>query len=186
MTSKQQHKNQKNNMQDNRNKNRRHSNSKSRPNGRETIEDILPSSQILEKFEDAIPGSVDKLIKMAQQEQEHRHNWQERYLASHNVTYRVGQFFGVAYNAGLLYLVYSLIESGEKSLALNIFSINAAIMVFAILATTIERKIFSRRPSRFNNIRSKRKPQARADQANRGPREPREVREPREPRENRR
>ena len=59
-------------MQDNRNKNRRHSNSKSRPNGRETIEDILPSSQILEKFEDAIPGSVDKLIKMAQQEQEHR------------------------------------------------------------------------------------------------------------------
>ena len=180
-------------MQDNRNKNRRPSNSKGRPNGRETIEDILPSSQILEKFEDAVPGSVDKLIQMAKQEQEHRHSWQESYLASHTVTYRVGQFFGVAYNIGLLYVVYKMFESGEKDLALTIFSINAAIMVFAILATTIERKIFSRRPSRFNNNRSKRKPQSRGgDQANRGPREPREAREPREgreprePRENRR
>ena len=42
--------------------------------------EIIPSSHILEKFEEAIPGSVDTLISMAQKEQNHRHNWQDKYL----------------------------------------------------------------------------------------------------------
>jgi hypothetical protein len=84
---------------------------------------------------------------MAKKEQEHRHGWQSKYLTSHNFTYRIGQLFGFIYNIALLYVVYDLITSGEKDLGLKIFAINAALMIFLILITTIERRIFSRRPS---------------------------------------
>ena len=150
-------------MPDNRNNNRRSSNSRNK----ESIEDVLPSSQILEKFEDAVPGSVDNLIEMAEKEQEHRHEWQERYLSSYNLTFRFGQLVGLIYNLGLLCIIYKLINSGDKELALQLFAINAAIMAFAILATTIERKIFSRRPAKYGNrSSSKRRPQHR-NQSNR-------------------
>ncbi len=153
-------------MQDNRNQNRRH-------NNKENIKDVLPSSQILEKFEDAVPHSVEKLINMAKKEQEHRHEWQSKYLASYNLTYRAGQFFGLVYNIALLYVVYDLISSGEKDLGVKIFTINALVMIFAILATTIERKVFSRRPSnrfRNNNRNDKRLPKKEGNR-NKNPRE---------------
>lgn len=132
-------------MQNNRNRkpSGRRDNFSRRP---ETIEDILPSSEILEKFEDAVPGSVAQLIEMAENEQKHRHNWQDNYLKSHNISTRIGQVCGVIYNVALLGVVYNLINSGEKELAMNIFSINAAVIAFVILVTTFERRVFSRRP----------------------------------------
>lgn len=164
-------------MQNNRNK--RPNNFRS-PRGRESLEEILPSSPILEKFEDAIPGSVESLIDMAKKEQEHRHDWQSKYLKSHNISTRIGQVFGLVYNLGLLYVVYDLINTGEKELAIKLFTINAALMMFAILVTTFERKVFSRRPrvrGREEN-RTSRNPNQRRDSN----REPKEVREPRRPR----
>ena len=112
----------------------------------ETIENILPSSEILEKFEDAVPGSVSDLIEMARTEQKHRHNWQEKYLNSHNLSTRIGQICGLVYNVILLGVVYKLINSGEKELAMNLFKINAAVIAFVVVVTTFERRVFSRRP----------------------------------------
>ena len=128
-------------MQENRNNRHRHNNRSHNRDGNN-----LPSSEILEKFEDAVPGSVEKIIQMAEKEQTHRHAWQDKYIKSHNLTYRLGQICGLAYNAGLLYLVYDLVQSGEQTLALKLFLINAGIIAFAIIATATERKIFSRRP----------------------------------------
>lgn len=112
----------------------------------ETIQDILPSSEILEKFEDAVPGSVDQLIRMAEKEQNHRHAWQDKYLKSHNFSIRLGQICGLVYNILLLGVIYNLINAGEKHLALKLFTINAAVIVFVIVVTTFERRVFSRRP----------------------------------------
>ncbi|MBM5782720.1 MAG: DUF2335 domain-containing protein [Pelagibacterales bacterium] len=129
-------------MQNNRNRNNR--------NNKEEIH--LPSSQILEKFEDAVPNSVERLVEMAQKEQKHRHDWQDRYLSSHNFSYRSGQLFGLIYNLGILYLVYSLFKEGDKSSAIKLFLINAAVVTFAIVFTTFERRIFTRRPEKkFKN-----------------------------------
>ncbi|NBV05751.1 MAG: DUF2335 domain-containing protein [Proteobacteria bacterium] len=142
MTLKKQNKIQKNKMQNNRNRRNDYKNSR-KP---ETIKDIIPSSEILEKFEDALPGSVAQLIDMAEKEQRHRHNWQDRYLKSHNISSRIGKACGLSYNIALLYLIYNLINSGEKELALKLFSINAAVTAFVIIITTFERRVFSRRP----------------------------------------
>jgi len=132
----------------------RNNNRNRKPSGRrdnfsrqpETIENILPSSEILEKFEDAIPGSVAQLIEMARSEQRHRHNWQDKYLKSHNISTRLGQICGLIYNLVLLCVVYNLINAGEKELAMNLFAINAVVIFFAIIITTFERRVFSRRP----------------------------------------
>lgn len=142
-------------MQENRNRNHRHHN-RSRNDS-----PTLPSSEILEKFEDAIPGSIEKIIHMAEKEQTHRHAWQDKYLKAHNLTYRLGQIAGLSYNIGLLYLVYTLVQDGENTLALKLFLINAGLIAFAIIATAAERRIFSRRPQfrkRGNNDRRKHSP----------------------------
>ena len=112
----------------------------------DSIQDILPSSEILEKFEDAVPGSVNQLISMAEKEQNQRHEWQNQYLKSHNCTTRIGQFCGLIYNVALLAVAYRLITLGEKDLALKLFFINATVMMFVVIVTTFERRVFSRRP----------------------------------------
>ena len=85
---------------------------------------ILPSSRVLESYEDIAPGSVNKLIDMAKKEQEHRHAWQDKYLRFHSFSYKTGLIFGFIYNVALLYLIYDLIKEGNQSLALKLFIIN--------------------------------------------------------------
>lgn len=131
-------------MQNNRNrKPPRKDNFSKRP---ETLQYILPSSEILEKFEDAVPGSVADLITMAEKEQNHRHSWQDKYLKSHNFNTRLGYICGLLYNIALLAIVYKLIRVEEKDLAMQLFYINAGTMIFIALLTTFERRVFSRRP----------------------------------------
>lgn len=130
-------------MQNNRNRRPRRDNF-SRKN--ESPENILPSSEILEKFEDAIPGSVAQLIEMAEKEQRQRHNWQSKYLTSHTLTTRIGQACGLIYNIALLGIIYNLIGSGEKELALKLFITNTVLIAFVVIVTTFERRVFSRRP----------------------------------------
>lgn len=102
------------------------------------------------------------LIELTKKEQEYRHQWQEKYLNAHNFSFRLGQFFGLIYNLGLLYLAYDLIKDGEKTLAFKILALNFGIIAFAILVTAIERKVLSRKPprkmhnnKRFNNNRDR-------------------------------
>lgn len=130
-------------MRNNRNRKPRRDDSSRR---NESLENVIPSSEILEKFEDAVPGSVAEIIEMAAKEQKHRHSWQDNYLKTHTITTRLGQFCALAYNIVLLGLVYKLINSGEKDLALKLFTINAALISFVVIITTFERRVFSRRP----------------------------------------
>ena len=103
-----------------------------------------------------------ELSDLTKKEQDYRHQWQEKYLRTHNFSFRLGQFFGLIYNLAVLYLVYDLIKDGEKTLALKILILNFGIIAFAILVTAIERKILSRKPARrmhnnkrFNNNRDR-------------------------------
>ncbi len=130
-------------MQNNRNKR-----SPRRDNSRrnDSIQDVMPSSEILEQFEDAVPTSVADLIKMAEKEQKHRHNWQDNYLKSHSFTTRLGQVCGLIYNLFLLSFISKVYSEGDKEFALKIFLGNVVLMAFVALITTFERRVFSRRP----------------------------------------
>ena len=94
-------------------------------------------------------GPSAEAVSLTKKEQDNRHKIQGRYLT----TYRIGQFFGFIYNLALLYLVYDLIKNGEKTLALQIFALNTAIIAFVILTFLIERKLFSRRMDHKRNNR---------------------------------
>ena len=86
--------------------------------------------------------------ELVKKEQDYRHQWQIKYLMSNVFSFRLGQLFGLIYNLAVLYLVYDLIGDGEKELAVKIFAINAAVIIFALLVTSIERKVLSRKPPR--------------------------------------
>ncbi len=92
--------------------------------------------------------SSPQLSDLTKKEQEHRHQWQDKYLRSNAISLRIGQVFGLLYNLALLAVVYDLIKDGEKDLALKIFFGNLAIIAFALLVTSLERKISSRKPPR--------------------------------------
>lgn len=90
------------------------------------------------------------LFELTKKEQEHRHQWQDKYLKNNGTFFRLGQVFGLIYNLAILYVVFELAKAGEKTLALKIFALNIALIVFALIFTSIERKISSRKPQRRN------------------------------------
>jgi len=93
-------------------------------------------------------SSLSDLVK---KEQDYRHKWQDKYLTTNNFNFRLGQVCGLIYNLALLYLIYDLIQGGEKNLALKLFVGNLAIIAFALLVTSIERRVLSRKPPRRNH-----------------------------------
>jgi uncharacterized membrane protein len=149
-----------NRRQDNRNN--RSNNQKGGLQGKNP-NNLLPSPKILESYENISAGSVNKLIEMTKKEQEHRHAWQEKYLKFHNFSYKLGLVFGFIYNIALLVLISNLIKDGNQSLALKLFTINAGLLVFAIVVTTIERRIVTRKPPRRmqNSSKKERQPSLR-------------------------
>lgn len=88
------------------------------------------------------------LATLTKKEQDYRHKWQDKFIKTSSTTFRLGQFFGLIYNLAILYVVYDLIQLGEKSLAIKIFALNLALIAFAVLVTSIERKILTRKPAR--------------------------------------
>jgi len=111
-----------------------------------------------ERDHDRETSPVNELTK---KEQAYRHNWQDKFLRSNTLTFRLGQIFGLVYHLAVLYLVYSLVQSGDRDLALKVLALNVALVAFAILVTAVERKILSRKParkSRDKNFKPRGKP----------------------------
>ena len=116
--------------------------------------------------------------ELVKKEQDYRHKWQSKYLMSNVFSFRLGQIFGLIYNLAVLYLVYDLIQGDEKELAVKIFAINAAVIIFALLVTSIERKVLSRKPPR--RMRNDKRPGNR-NHANRNNNRDRDSRDNRRP-----
>lgn len=86
--------------------------------------------------------------ELARKEQDHRHKWQDNYLKNNTFTFRSGQVFGFIYNMAVLALVYDLIQKEQQDLAIKIFFGNIALIIIALLITTVERRIAGRKPRR--------------------------------------
>jgi hypothetical protein len=116
-------------------------------------------------------------LNLIKKEQDYRHKWQDKYTKSTSTTFRLGQICGLTYNLALLYLVYDLVQDGEKDLAFKLFVLNLVIIGFGLLVTSVERKILFRKPARKSRNDNKRLNRNNSSQ-NRS-REPREIRKPR-------
>lgn len=104
---------------------------------------------------------------LIKKEQDYRHKWQDKFIKSNTLTFRLGQVFGLVYNLAVLYVVYTLIQDGEKTLALKIFAANLALIAFAILVTGVERKVLNRKPARKGRDGKNFKPRGRNDRNDR-------------------
>lgn len=65
-----------------------------------------------------------------------------------SLSFRLGQVFSFGYNLAVIYLVYTLIQQGEKDLALKIFFGNLMLIAFALILTFFSNKAFAERSSR--------------------------------------
>ena len=56
---------------------------------------ILPSPAILKEYNDVAEGAAERLMEMAEIEQEHRHEWELGALAAYDRNFRLGQKCGL-------------------------------------------------------------------------------------------
>ncbi len=98
---------------------------------------------------------------MKDQQEQHRqhrhHNHRENsHQSNRNNSFkrsnskRFGQVFGLIYNIALIYFVADLAKSGNEKLALEIFAINAAVVIFAAL---LNKRSSKNRDDRRKNFR---------------------------------
>lgn len=55
----------------------------------------LPPPGVLQGYEDVVPGAAERIIAMAESEQNHRHHIQRESTNKHYAFRRTGQFFGL-------------------------------------------------------------------------------------------
>lgn len=114
---------------------------------------ILPSPGILESYEEISPGSVNKILEMAKQEQDHRHAWENKYLKSMSYTTRVGQLLGFALAIILIYSALALHNDENIMLAAVIVFSGFAFLMIAALTSANSRRHINRPKRGFNSNR---------------------------------
>jgi uncharacterized membrane protein len=63
---------------------------------------ILPAPSILQAYEDIAEGSMERLLEMAEAEQIHRHEWENKALAAYVKAHRIGQISGLVIASTIL------------------------------------------------------------------------------------
>lgn len=117
----------------------------SRPADKRRSHMILPPPSILENIEQVSPGSVAILMDMAEREQEHRHDWENRYLQEYIRTHKRGQLFGLVISLVVVASAFYLAMAG-KIVSAGVLSLSGfGALAFASLASAIDRK-FQHKP----------------------------------------
>jgi uncharacterized membrane protein len=72
--------------------------------------DILPPPSILESYEEAAPGIVEKFGYILKLEQQHRHKLERKFYRSMARSMLIGQFLSAALAGGLIYAAIALVD----------------------------------------------------------------------------
>lgn len=78
---------------------------------------LLPAADVIQEYEYALEGSGDRLLAMAESEQQHRQAWENHYLRSQIKSQRIGQLFGLAIAFATIAVVVSFANAGQEILA---------------------------------------------------------------------
>jgi len=113
---------------------------------------LLPPAELLEKYERVSPGSSKEIIKLVQQEQEHRHSLQKKYLFH----YRLGQFFGLGYGIYLMYLIFDLFKAGQTNAAYILTAMFGFLIVLILQQYREDRTAAAKRNEQRNNYNNNR------------------------------
>lgn len=93
----------------------------------------LPAPADLEHFNDIVPGSADRILRMAEAEGEHARKMQSRSVTWTIITTILGQFFGFGIACGGLYGSYLLALAGHPWVAATMAGGSLATIVLGFL-----------------------------------------------------
>jgi len=109
---------------------------------------MLPPPHILQEYERLSEGATERLIEMAEIEQEHRHEWEDNCLRSATKSHRIGQIFGLIMTLAIVFAAYDLDIKGNKQLAMVIASGGFVLLIINSMAAIITRRM-GRKPRKF-------------------------------------
>lgn len=115
---------------------------------KKTIE-ILPSPELLERYDDLVEGSAEMILSMFEREQKHRHHWESRALKVHSTSTILGQVLGFFIAVAVFVSASVIGVYGDKMLGATIWVFGICIIVMAALVwsyakTLGQRPLFGR------------------------------------------
>ena len=77
----------------------------------------FPPPSILQEYEYATEGAADRILEMAEVEQDRRNDWEDDYLAYYKKSLRIGQLFGFILLLCVVLSFLYLVENGHEVVA---------------------------------------------------------------------
>lgn len=119
----------------------------SRPADRRRVFALLPHPSTLEQYEEIAPGSSSRIVRMAEEELMHRHEWEDKYAQEYIKLYKLGQIFGFIVSLVTISATFYLFLEKEYTGAIVLAGGGFGALIAASFASFVRRK-FLQRPRR--------------------------------------
>ncbi|HEX8269750.1 MAG TPA: DUF2335 domain-containing protein [Flavobacterium sp.] len=93
----------------------------------------LPSPEMMERYNSVEPSFADRILKMAEAEEQHMHKIESRQLTVSVIMAIFGILSGLLALGSLCYLLYQAIEKENTEISLGIVGIIAAVVAIFVL-----------------------------------------------------
>lgn len=117
---------------------------------------FLPSASALQEYEYASEGSVERILALAQAEQEHRHDWEAAYFKAQVASQRLGQAFGFFITLFLIVSVWSLATTHHDNAAIALAAAGFLCLSLSGIVSFRRRRLYSRTNKRSFSPQSQR------------------------------
>ncbi len=95
--------------------------------------EILPNPEVLEAYDYIVDGSAKVIIEMFQNEQKHRHAWEDRALKIHMISTVLGQVLGFLVAAAIFVSAAIIGMYGDSTIGAFVWVFGMAIVTMAAL-----------------------------------------------------
>lgn len=109
----------------------------------------FPPPSILQEYEYATEGAADRILEMAEVEQDRRHNFEDDYLAYYKKSLRIGQLFGFILLLVVILVFFLLTNVGHEIVAVYLAFIAFFSVALANFFSLIGRIKSGKRSPRF-------------------------------------
>lgn len=114
---------------------------------RRKYKSILPPIDLIEEYEELYPGTFEKILDMAQKEQNHRHSMDLLEMERHNRATKLGRLFSLLYVAIISFttLILALSDNVAVAAMFAIASFAVIVVVSYLYSKTSKRKMVEKR-----------------------------------------
>lgn len=113
----------------------------------------IPSPELYREYENILPGAADRILKMAEIQQSHRHELEKSVIVSDIVQARIGLIFGFIYVMTAILGGIHLLNTGRDITGLSVLV--GALVTLAGVFIFRQRKIVRELQERSNEVKKK-------------------------------